>query len=102
MLAAEILLIALVLVLIGYPIFVKPAEIAAVDEGDEYHRLLYARDAAYTALKDLEFDFKTGKIDDEDYHTLKAQFEGEAVGILKKIDDFEKKPKGGKKEKRRS
>ncbi len=93
MLAIEIVLIALVLGFIGYPIFVKYAEVGEIEEGDEYHNLLYLKDAAYIALKDLEFDFKTGKIDDEDYGNLKAQFESDAVGILKKIDEYEKKKK---------
>ncbi len=77
---------------IGYPLLAKtsPEETAEVDEGDEYHKLLYRRDTSYLALKDLEFDHETGKIDDTDYEELKKNFEMEAVGILKEIDAVKK------------
>lgn len=83
----EIFMVIAVLAAIGYPLFAQSATHAGtVSEGDEYHKLLYAREAAYLALKDLEFDYKTGKLDEDDYRQLKHRYEGEAVAILKRID----------------
>jgi hypothetical protein len=92
MIIVETLLLLAVLAAIGYPIFAgqkAPAE-SIVDDGDERHKLVSAKESAFVALKDLEFDYKTGKIDDGDYDMLKNQYEAEAVAILKKIDSAER------------
>ncbi|MFQ5432904.1 MAG: hypothetical protein ACE5EN_10410 [Nitrospinota bacterium] len=86
----EIFLIGVVLFGIGYPLFMRPKEETTVNEGDEYHNLLYAKDAALLALKELDFDYDTGKVGEEDYRRIKKQFEGEAVAILKQIDKAQK------------
>lgn len=87
----EVLLALAVMAAIGYPLFVKPslAE-GGVDEGDERHKLLSAKDAAFVALKDLEFDYKTGKIDEADYASLKSRYEAEAVKVMKSLDNAAK------------
>lgn len=40
------------------------------------------REAVLTALRDLDFDFKTGKISDEDYQPLRAQLVAEAAQYI--------------------
>ena len=83
----EVLLVLAVLAAIGYPLYVRPAAAEGeVDEGDERHRLLSAKESAFVALKDLEFDYKTGKIDEADYAGLKARYEAEAVNVMKRLD----------------
>ncbi len=99
MVVFEVLLVLTVLAVIGYPLFVEPRTVEGVEEGDEYHKLISAKESALVALKDLDFDYKTGKLDDEDYQKLKAQYESEAVSVLKQIDEA---GKGGQKEIRQS
>ena len=41
-----------------------------------------ARDAVLAALRDLDFDFKTGKIVEEDYQPLRAQLLAEAAQFI--------------------
>jgi hypothetical protein len=48
--------------------------------------LLARREAALTAIKDLEFDYAVGKIEEEDFQILNAQLRAEAIEILKEID----------------
>ena len=48
--------------------------------------LLLQRDTLYTALRDLEFDFQTGKVDQKDYAELRQQLEQEALHILHLLD----------------
>jgi len=91
MVIIEILIVAAVLVYIGWPLYrPESAVVTAVEEGDDYHKLLYKKDASLMAIKDLEFDYKTGKIDEEDYSELKRSFETNAVEVLKAIDQAEK------------
>lgn len=49
------------------------------------------RDAIYAALKELDFDFQTGKLSSEDYESLRHQYRQRAVAILQQIDDVQKK-----------
>lgn len=87
MIIVEILLVSAVLAAIGYPLFVQPkAAVGTVEDGDEYHKLVAKKEAAFVALKDLDFDHKTGKIDDADFDQLKARYEDEAVAVLRRID----------------
>jgi len=91
MVVFEIFMVIAVLAAIGYPLFAPAGvRVETIREGDEYHNLLYAREAAYLALKDLEFDYKTGKLDEDDYEQLKRRYEEEAVAILKSIDGLKK------------
>ncbi len=44
------------------------------------------RDAALTALRDLEFDHRTGKISDEDYRPLVAEYRRRVAAALQALD----------------
>ncbi len=48
--------------------------------------LLRQKDTLYTAIRDLVFDFQTGKVDQQDYVELRQQLEREAVQVLRLLD----------------
>lgn len=83
------------LMYIGYPIFTdkmrweyKPQK--ALSRNEE----LRSRKAiALAAIKELEFDYQTGKLSSEDYNCLKSRYEGEAIETMKSLDGLQK---GGK------
>ena len=50
------------------------------------------KDAALTALKDLEFDYRTRKLSAEDYEELRAIYRVEAAEVLKAMDQGAKLP----------
>jgi hypothetical protein len=54
--------------------------------GDETERLLLQKEMLYGAIRDLDFDFQTGKVDQKDYTELHQQLEREAVQILRQLD----------------
>jgi len=101
----ELLLIITVSVVVGYPLFAKkPRSMMGVRNinTNGLPHLLIQKEVAYATLKDLDFDFKTGKLSDEDYQELKTQYEKEAIEILEKIDKiYRKQPKKAKKSKSR-
>jgi len=47
------------------------------------------RDAAYVALRELELDHETGKLDDRDYATATAELRAEALAALAALEDDE-------------
>lgn len=51
--------------------------------------LLLQKETLYTAIRDLEFDFQTGKVDAKDYTELRQQLEGEAIQLLRQIDHID-------------
>ncbi len=53
--------------------------------GPEKTRLAYLRerrDVVYENLRDLNFEFKSGKFPDSDYQSMKTSLEDEAAAIL--------------------
>ena len=59
----------------------------------ERRRLAEARDRALAALKELEFDHRTGKISDADYRELVAPLRREAADALRALDPPKPEPK---------
>jgi hypothetical protein len=45
------------------------------------------RDAAYVALRELELDHQTGKLDDRDYERATAELRAEALAALAALED---------------
>jgi len=50
------------------------------------------KDAVYENLRDLNFEYKAGKLSDADYETLRNSLESEAASILAEIERLEAAP----------
>ncbi len=62
------------------------------EHGEEKTRLSYLRerkDAVYENLRDLNFEYKAGKLSDTDYEGLRGSLETEAGAILAEIEQLE-------------
>jgi len=62
--------------------------------GPEKTRVSYLRerkDAVYENLRDLNFEFKAGKMPESDYQSLKASLQDEAATLLAEISHLETK-----------
>jgi hypothetical protein len=63
--------------------------------GQEKTRASYLRerkDAVYENLRDLNFEYKAGKIPDADYQSLKSSLQDEAAALLAEIAHLESNP----------
>ncbi len=86
-------LILLVGIYVGRP-FLRP-QLAAVqgkeDEGAEHKRssLLADRDRLLTALQELDFDHRLGKIPAEDYPEMRAGMLASAALVMRKLDEIQ-------------
>src|SRR5262250_655392 len=63
--------------------------------GPEKTRSSYLRerkDAVYENLRDLNFEYKAGKLPDADYQSLKSSLQDEAATLLAEIARLESKP----------
>jgi hypothetical protein len=90
LLLAALLAVACV-VAVALPFLREPApESDSLSELDVRERrrleLLEARDRALAALKELEFDHRTGTISDDDYRTLVGPLRREAADALQALE----------------
>ena len=63
--------------------------------GPEKTRAGYLRerkDAVYENLRDLNFEYKAGKVPDADFASLKSSLQDEAASLLAEIARLEKNP----------
>jgi len=68
-----------------------------VDVGEAKTRLLYLgerKEATYENLRDLSFEYKAGKLSEEDYAMQRAALEDEAAAILAEMQSLESAHKG--------
>jgi cytochrome c-type biogenesis protein CcmI len=73
----------------------KEALAASGAAEDARVRLFERRDRALAALKELEFDHRTGKVSDEDYGALVAPLRREAAEALKALESEERAEREG-------
>jgi hypothetical protein len=82
----ELACCALVTIATSFYVFYLPGEIYL---GPKKTRLSYLRerkDVVYDNLRDLNFEYKAGKVPDTDYQSLKASLQDEAATILAEIE----------------
>lgn len=87
-LGAILLLIALLLgvgLFLAAPLMSR-SDRAVSQEASEVSSLLAERDRVITSLQELDFDFKLGKIPDEDYPSQRSILLRKGVDILRRLD----------------
>ena len=92
-------LAVLAVIAVARPFLRDPAPASdALDEPGELERrrltLAEERDRALAALKELEFDHRTGKISDDDYRSLVGPLRRRAAEALRALDVGEHAPRG--------
>lgn len=91
-LVAPIILIGLVL-FIAWPLVQDKTTPEELDETSELEIATEEKENALANLKDIEMDYRMGKLSDEDYAKLKEDFEEQAVAALQKLEAVQKKKK---------
>ncbi|MGA9390790.1 MAG: hypothetical protein WBV69_10120 [Candidatus Sulfotelmatobacter sp.] len=75
-----------------YYVFYLPGRLFLGPEKTRASYLRERKDAVYENLRDLNFEYKAGKVPDVDYASLKSSLQDEAATILAEIDRLEKNP----------
>ena len=81
------ILVGAALVFVSRPFWEKRKKSAKVSTITDINR----RESVLAALRDLDFDFKTGKVSEEDYQPLRAQLLAEAAQYIESEKDEEQK-----------
>ena len=89
LLIAPILFISAVLY-IAYPLLQEEKkESAPEDEVTDQEKALREKEDIIESLKDIEMDFRMGKLSTHDYQSLKLDFEQQAVEIFQRVQSLQ-------------
>ena len=78
---------------VGYPLL-KPRKVASFAEPaseNSLENLKIEKEEIYSAIKEMEFDHKMGKLSEGDYLNLREKYRAKAIGSLKGMDELESK-----------
>jgi len=79
-----------VLAAICVPLFRKENTLeSAIIEETEWDLLQRKKEVILGNIQDLDFEYKCGKLSDEDHNHVRAEMAGEFAAVLRKIDEIE-------------
>ncbi len=85
-----VLLTVSALIFVTYPFFKQRLRSVDSVEDEKLQELHSKRDTTYSMLKELEFDFQSGILTEEDYRDLETRYKKKAISILRDMDDLGK------------
>jgi rubrerythrin len=93
-LLAQGALAACAIAAVAYPLFSrkKPSGLVPSSRDEleaQRDALLEQKQVAYETIKELELDWTSGKLSEEDYQTMRREIEQEAIQVLKELDTLE-------------
>jgi hypothetical protein len=79
-------LISLLAIYYAVSPLLKPGRAVPLVEDDKLVELLGRKDAILQSIKDLEFDYRVGKMSQEDYQRIDQRLRRQAIGLLQQIE----------------
>jgi hypothetical protein len=78
--------IAVTVVMLAYTFFVRAKDVPEAPPVPPYQHLEGRKAAIYENLRDLQFEFRVGKLSDADYDRTKKELQAELGRVLAEID----------------
>lgn len=78
--------LALAAATILFIFYIQPDASDLAPQRSRLDQLMEQRDTIYDNLRDLRFEFRSGKYSEGDYVAMKTSLENEAAGVLAEID----------------
>jgi hypothetical protein len=82
--------VILTLAALAYVLFIRPSDVPEPEAEDPTAHLEDRKKAIYENLRDLTFEYRLGKLSDEDYQKTKTGLQTELAGVLAQIDQASK------------
>ena len=73
-------------VIVGYPLWQKSQRKISFALNHQNEEWQARKAEIYAAIRDIELDYRMGKLSTEDYEALREQYKNEAIQIMKKLD----------------
>ena len=82
---------------ITFILVVRPKDLPEPEFESPFQHLDERKAAIYDNLRDLQFEYRVGKLSDEDYHNTKKDLQKELAAVLAEIDSVKARlaPAGG-------
>lgn len=79
---------AIVVGFVLYPVFYREALALPSGPGGELERLAEKKERILAAMKDLEFEYRAGKLSEEDYQRVRGADMTQVAGIMTRMDEL--------------
>jgi hypothetical protein len=89
---AVVACVALTAAVLIFIFLIQPDSGDAAPHRSQLDQLLERRDIIYDNLRDLKFEYRTGKFAEEDYEQMKQTLESEAALVLAEIERVTESP----------
>jgi len=89
---AAVACVALTAATLIFVFFIQPDPADSAPHRSHLDQLMERRDIIYDNLRDLKFEYRTGKFAEEDYEQMKQTLESEAAVVLAEIDIVTENP----------
>jgi hypothetical protein len=90
LLGAAVVLV--VVAAVGFTLFVRQEDLPKPEPVSPAQHLEERKAAIYENLRDLQFEYRVGKLSDADYQQTKIGLQKELAGVIAQIEQIEKKP----------
>jgi hypothetical protein len=78
--------VALIVLTVAFTFTIRSADLPATEPLSPIHHLEERRSAIYENLRDLQFEFRVGKLSEPDYNRTKLGLQKELAGVLAEMD----------------
>jgi hypothetical protein len=83
--------VALVVGAVAFILFIRPGDVPTPEPEPKDARWQERKARIYEGLRDLLFEYRLGKLSDEDYKRTKLELQKELAGVLAEIDKLNPK-----------
>lgn len=82
---------AAVVAFVLYPVFARREELAGApsEAARELERLAERKEQIYSAIKDIDFEHRAGKLSEADYQSARAEFLSQAAKLILRMEKLE-------------
>ncbi len=84
----------LTIAVLVFILFVRPQDIPAAPPVSPFLHLDERKAAIYENLRDLQFEYRVGKLSDHDYQQTKQDLQRELAGVMSEIDKLKQQLAG--------
>lgn len=85
----------LAIVVIAFILGVRPKDVPEPEPESPFRHLDDRKAAIYENLRDLQFEYRVGKLSDQDYQSTKRDLQKELAGVLAAVDQLKAKLAAG-------
>ncbi len=78
--------VAMTLALLAWTFYIRPEDLPQTVPPVPWHHLDTRKAAIYENLRDLQFEYRVGKLSDDDYQRTKQELQAELATVLAEID----------------